>query len=58
MTAAIDCDSVREPSMCPSPDKVARTSNAFEHISCALLETTSYGEKEERREAARVDRRE
>ena len=58
MTEAIDWDRERDPCMNPSPDRVERTSKALEHTSCALADTTSYGEKEERREVARVERRE
>ena len=57
MTEAIDWDRERDPCMNPSPDRVERTSKALEHTSCALADTTSYGEKEERRETARVERR-
>ena len=57
MTEAIDWDREWEPFMYPSPDSVARTIKAFEHTCCALVETTSCGEKEERREDASVERR-
>lgn len=57
MTEAIDWDRVREPSKYPFSDSETRTIKAFEHSCCALTETTSYGEKEERREDASVERR-
>ena len=57
MTEAIDWDKVREPYKYPVSDSVEMTLKAFEHSCCALAETTSYGEKEERREDASVERR-
>jgi hypothetical protein len=57
MTVAIDWDREWEPCMYPSPDSEARTIKAFEHTCCALGETTSYGEKEDWRDDASVERR-